>query len=448
MSLTNFVPGSSGSNVCVRDLTSIFQKEALEYAMYSIQERALPSMIDGFKPVQRFVLYSTIKNAPKEYKKSASISAVVADLGYHHGEASATAALALMASDWNNNFSIIEGRGNFGSRLVQEGAAARYIFARLHKNFDNVFKDIDLAPVHDDPEHIPAKFYVPVIPMVLVNGIQGIATGFSTNILPHDPEWLKKATLEQVTKNKITSEPVVKFPQFKGKIVHEGEGKYTQLGNVSISGLTVTVTEIPTSYDHAKYVAVLYALQDKGVITSWDDKTKEDFKFIVRFRRGSDMSESEVIKALKLSKSFTQNINTIGVYEQLCPYDNVLDLIRDFVDYRMGFLQKRIDVSLEQSKEQALIANVKVQFIEAVNNGTIVLRGKTKAEAIQLIKKTLPEVKDTHITILLGMRIDQMTSDEIERLKKQQQQSEAEHVYWNTTNPKAEFQKDLKSLTF
>lgn len=120
----------------VRGLKSIIDNEALAYAMYTVENRAIPNMIDGLKPVQRFVVARALelgKGNRDKFHKLASIAGGVADLGYHHGEGSAQDAGALMANTWNNNYPILDGQGNFGSRLVQEAAASRYIFARVGK---------------------------------------------------------------------------------------------------------------------------------------------------------------------------------------------------------------------------------------------------------------------------------------------------------------------------
>ncbi|EFX0167372.1 DNA topoisomerase, partial [Shigella sonnei] len=222
-----------------RDLKSIIDNEALAYAMYTVENRAIPNMIDGFKPVQRFVIARALDLArgnKDKFHKLASIAGGVADLGYHHGENSAQDAGALMANTWNNNFPLLDGQGNFGSRTVQKAAASRYIFARVSKNFYSVYKDTEYAPVHQDKEHIPPAFYLPIIPTVLLNGVSGIATGYATYILPHSVSSVKKAVLQALQGKKVTK-PKVEFPEFRGEVV-EIDGQYEIRGTYMFTSRT------------------------------------------------------------------------------------------------------------------------------------------------------------------------------------------------------------------
>lgn len=418
--------------------------DALEYAMYTVENRAIPSMIDGLKPAQRFFLYSAIKASNKKtFTKITSIAGRVSEFGYHHGEVSAQDVGKLMASEWNNNLPLIEGEGNFGSRMVQESAAARYVFGRLHDNFHRYYKDIDLSPVHSDPEHVPPRFYVPVIPMVLVNGVSGIATGFKTDILPHCPDWVSRAVKEVLEYGEVKSEPVIKFPNFHGTVERTEEGKYIQKGKIEIDGLTVTITEIPTHFEHTKYVELLDDLQESGFISSWTDQTQGNFRFTLRMKRGSNMEPDNLYKKLKLTSTYTQIINVIGPDGKLKQYDDVKTLIKDFVDYRLSFLPNRIDDNKVKSERSMLVSKSKLEFIQQINDGKIVLKGLTRSQAVDLLKKQF----DTDvIPVLLSMRVDQMTSDECKKLEKEFNQATKEHKYWSKTTPEKEYDKDLSEI--
>lgn len=426
----------------IKSLTSILNTEALKYAIYTVENRAIPNMIDGLKPVQRFFLYSALRNA-KDFTKVVAIAGRVSEYGYFHGEISAQDAGKLMASDWSNNVQIIEGKGNFGSRMVQESAASRYVFARPHNNFKKYFLDTNIVQKHKDIEHIPPAFYVPIIPMVLLNGISGIATGFACNILPHCPDWVTKATSEYLKKKKITSEPVIKFPAFNGKVIKQEGQKYVQQGIAEISGLTVTVTEIPSHFDHTKYSKLLDMLQDKGTISSWKDDTSDTFRYVVRFKRGTKMSMEKVYKDLKLTSSFTQNINVI-YNGKLRHYDDVRDLIGDFCEFRLKFLTDRITINKDTAKQIENVSIAKCQFINEVISGKIVLHGKTKKQLVTELNKLPWANKFT--TELLSMTVDKMTNDELVKLEKEKTQAINELKYWNNTTELEEFVKDLKQL--
>lgn len=428
-----------------RNLTDIVNNEALGYAIYTIENRAIPSMIDGFKPVQRFCMYSAIQVASKEFKKVVSIAGRVSELGYHHGEVSAQDALSLMGAKWNNNVTFIEGQGNFGSRMVQESAAARYIFAKVDPNFDKYFKDNELAPKHPDPEHIPPRFFVPVIPTVLLNGIQGIGTGYATMILPHDVKWVIKAVSEYIKSGKITSTPIVKFPEFLGKVSDDGNGKYTQMGVYEATGLTVRIREIPTNWEHAKYIEFLDNLQSKDIITRWEDETENStMAFKVTFKRGSKMDDDSIRNALKLNKPFTQNINVLDENGKLRSYNDVVSLVKDFVDYRLSFLPRRIAQNKAEANKRMIASNDTIKFITAVNSGELQLKRYTKIQAIEVMKQL--GFHEETIPSLLRMPIQSLTTDEIARMEEVCKQAEKELHYWNETTPEKEYLSDINEL--
>ena len=223
-----------------------------------------------------------------------------------------------------------------------------------------------------------------------------------------------------------------------------GTQKWTQEGLFTSTGLTVTITEIPTTYDHAKYEKVLDELQEKGTISSWKDETSDGFKFVVKMKRGFKMKHESIIKTLKLSRDFTQNINVIDHKGLLKHYDHVNDLIEDFVVFRMNFLNKRIQHGIESSIETSMLANAKVAFIDGVSQGNIVLSGKTKSQLTKELKQ-FTWAKD-YVTILLSMSFDKLTTDEKAKLIKEAQAASKQLRYWKNTCCKDEFLKDLKEL--
>lgn len=441
MGLTS--PAFIGDKMTKRTLTSIVDDEALEYAMYTIENRAMANGVDGLKPVQRFVLYNVLKDARYDFDKVAALGSSVSKIGYNHGETSAQDALALMAAEWKTNVPIVTGRGNFGSRMVQESASARYVYAKLHDNFEKYFKDIKLAPQHKDVEHVPPQFYVPVLPMILTNHVQGIATGFACNILPHDVDWIKNAVLQYLSGKEI-SEPVLAFPEFNGEIVKLEHNKYAQVGTVEVNGLTAVVTEIPTGFDHAKYIAELDKLVESSKISSYVDETGNTFQFRVRFKRGSNMNIDNVLKVLKLKSNFTQNLNVIDENYQIRHFEDARDIVKWFVDYRLTFLPLRIKDAIAKTTKDSSVADAKVQFIKDVVAGKIVLFGKKRADVAKELRED--ERFKNDVSELLAMTVDKMTDDEISKLEKESIIAKKNLTYWQNTTPMKEFISDIKGI--
>lgn len=437
-----------------RSLESIVNNEALAFAMYTIEQRAIPNMIDGFKPVQRFAMARALELArgdKNKYHKLASIAGGVADLGYHHGEGSAQDAGALMANDWNNNVPLLDGQGNFGSRLVQEAGASRYIFARVGQNFYDIYKDTEYAPVHKEKEHTPPAFYLPIVPTVLLNGISGIATGYATSILPHSLESVKKSVMAALQGQAI--EPEVSFPQFKGHVIPV-DGRYELHGTYKFKSRTqFDITEIPYKFDRATYVAkVLDPLEDSGLITYSDACGKEGFGFKIKLRKEYEvtMPEDEEAKHLKILKDFklverrSQNLTVINEHGKLRVYEKASDLIKDFVEVRKEYVQKRIDLKVCETEEAFQLALAKAKFIKMVIDGQIVIQGKTRAQLSSEIKTY--EFLADYAERLIAMNIYHITSDEAKKLALEAKAKKDENQYWLTTDVKTEYLKDLENL--
>ncbi|UJJ22263.1 DNA topoisomerase II medium subunit [Erwinia phage Virsaitis27] len=435
-----------------RDLKSIIDNEALAYALYTVEQRAIPNMVDGFKPVQRFVIHRALELArgnKNKFHKLASIAGGVADLGYHHGEGSAQDAGALMANDWNNNLPLLDGQGNFGSRLVQEAAASRYIFGRVSDNFYRIYKDTEYAPAHQDEEHIPPRFYLPLIPTVLLNGVSGIATGYATNIMPHSLASIVECT-KLALKGKLNKEPDVTFPLFDGYITSPEPGRYEIRGKYKFTSRTqMYISEIPYKWDRTKYVEkVLDPLEDKGFITYDDDCSEEGFGFKIKFRKEYFLGEDDEKRHEKIMKDFglierrTQNITVINENGKLEEFSCASDLIRRFVEVRKEYVQKRIDSKINETEEAFKLALAKAQFIKTVIDGKIVLQGKTRKQLLDEVAQTWPDYADK----LVAMNIYHITSDEAKKLALEAKSKKEEHEYWKTTDVVTEYTNDLKEI--
>lgn len=436
-----------------RDLKSIIDTEAKAYAIYTVENRAIPNMIDGLKPVHRFVLARSLDMArgnKDKFHKLASISGGVADYGYHHGEASAEAAGAGLASTWNNNFPLFDGSGNFGSRLKQEASAGRYIFARVSKNFYDLYKDTEYAPAHEDVEHKPPAFFLPIIPFVLLNGISGIATGFATDILPHSLESVAKA-VRAVVNGEEPIAPEVQYPKFKGKVINTEEGKYELHGTYKFTSRTqMTITEVPYKFDRETYIKRLDVLADKGYITYSDECDKVGFGFKVKFRKEYALPDDEEERHEKIMKDFllieklTQNLTVINEKGRLVEYNNPLELIRDFVKIRQQYVQKRIDNKIIETHEAFRLALAKAQFIKNVIDGTVIIQGKTRKQLLTEVGKN--ETYGEFAEKLVAMNIFHMTSDEAKKLALEAKAKKDENDYWKNTTATVEYNKDLDAL--
>lgn len=437
-----------------RNLQSIIDNEALAYAMYTVEERAIPNMMDGLKPVQRFVIYRALqmsKGNKEKFHKVASVAGGVSDAGYHHGEGSAAGTAVLMANNWNNNCALLDGQGNFGSRLVQEGGAPRYVYCRVSDAFRDIYKDTEYAPVHKDLEHLPPKHYLPIIPTVLLNGVKGIATGYSTSILPHSLESVVECT-KLAIQGKLDKEPTVQFPKFKGQIVPSENGVELRGVYRFISRTQIDISEIPYKWERTAYVdKILEPLVDKGYITYDDQCGRDGFGFRIKLRKDYVLDDNEEARHERIMKDFgliqkvPQFIVVIDENGKLRDdFTCASDLIKHFVEVRKTYIKTRIESKIIETEEAFDLAKAKAMFISRVIKNEIVIQGKTRKQLSKEIE-SFEDLKD-YVEKLVSMNIYHITNDEAKKLVLEAKRLKEEREYWKKTTPEHEYTKDLEEL--
>ena len=230
--------------------------EMIHFSKYDC-DRSIPNLMDGLKISLRKILFSAIKKNLKTEIKVAQFSGYVSEhSGYHHGEASLNAAIVGMAQNFvgSNNINLFEPNGQFGTRLQggRDSASERYIFTQLNKLARLIYRNEDdaiLTYLDDDGQSVEPIYYVPIIPMVLVNGTKGIGTGFSTDIMCYNPSQIIAYIKHKVAgASASTSAPTIEpfYKNFKGTIRRVSDTKYLLKGCYTIlDDKKVRITELP-----------------------------------------------------------------------------------------------------------------------------------------------------------------------------------------------------------
>lgn len=227
----------------------------LELVLFSNADnvRSIPCLIDGLKPGQRKVLFTCIKRNDKKEVKVAQLAGSVAEhSAYHHGEQSLCATIVNLAQNFvgSNNINLLEPRGQFGTRLTggKDSASARYIFTKMSPLTRMIFHPHDdplLKHEYDDNLKIEPVWYVPIIPMVLVNGAEGIGTGWMTKIPNYNP----REIVANIRKMLDDEEPKRMLPWYKnflGTIDDGGDQRYVISGEIAVIGNDLLeITELP-----------------------------------------------------------------------------------------------------------------------------------------------------------------------------------------------------------
>lgn len=435
----------------------LIHKELIHFSIYD-NTRSIPSICDGLKPSQRKILYYMLKkNITKSIKVAQLSGYVSAETGYHHGEASLQQAIIGMAQNFvgSNNINLLFPDGNFGSRLAggKDAASPRYIYTYTEPIARRIF-DVQDTPLltmqEDDGMEVEPTWFVPVLPMVLVNGCEGIGTGFSTYIPPHNPKDII-ANLYRVMDGK---EPLPMKPYFKGfqgDVIALGDNAFATKGAWKRTGqTTLEITELPVGVWVTQYKEFLETLventsskskSDSGakkrahgiVLKDVQNHTADEntgIRFVLEFKDTSTLDtviqKATLEKELKLIKQFNTN-NMYLFDEALTPgrYSTTTDILLDYYDIRVELYQTRKDYLLTKLDRESSILNAKMRFIQEYISGVLQINNKTK----DYIFTTLAERKypkhsvDSEATpsyeYLVRMPLVSLTKDKIDELQKQ-----------------------------
>jgi len=436
-------------------IEDFINKDLIHFSKYDC-ERSVPCLVDGLKPSQRKVLYATMLKNLKKSIKVAQLSAYVAEKSaYHHGEQSLNDCIISLAQDFvgSNNMNFLNPEGNFGSRLTggEDHASPRYIFTSMSEFMQLVFHPADNALLNyldEDGELIEPDFYVPVIPNILVNGCQGIGTGFSTRVPSYNPVDII-ANLRRKMRGEDMEPMVPWFRGFIGRIEKVAENKYVTKGLYRLlNDGKVEIYELPIGMWTDKYKEHLEDLMSnekdgkkkKQVLIKYESQyTESRVRFILHFDKNelSDMiGKGTFEKEMKLIDSSNCNITNMHLFNekgQIKKYASPEQIIEEFYEIRREFYSSRKNYLEEKLKRELEILSARVRFILQILDEEIILKGKDEEQLdAELEQKEYPKFtkgkleydpKDINSNpsydYLTSMPIRSMTRKRVEELMKQ-----------------------------
>ena len=455
-------------------------QEMIHFSKYDC-ERSIPNGIDGLKTSQRKILYTCLERGLTNEVKVAQLGGAVSEKSrYHHGEQSLYGAIINMAQNFvgSNNINLLEPNGQFGTRLQggDDAASERYICTQLSKLTRLIFPEQDdpvLTYLEDDGTQVEPVFYVPIIPMQLVNGGKGIGTGFSTDILNYNPltiiDYINHCLMNEGEENTIETvqdslpKLIPYYSGFKGNItsLNENNTKYLIKGVYEIiSDKQVRITELPIGTwtdDYKKYIEEL--IDYKQTVTSQPqekDNKQKDNKSVKKSKTEKaqaqvkdyvDMSTDTIVdititfasgvisslkdnivehesctaleKLLKLyTTRTTTNMHVFDEKEKLIKCDNVNQLIARYMNVRKEYYVKRKQHQLDTLKKEACMLSNKARFISEVLEDIIDLRKKKTTEVSSIMKTRNYDVIDDDETYkyLIRLPMDSVTEENVEKI--------------------------------
>ncbi|KAG9456462.1 hypothetical protein H6P81_000970 [Aristolochia fimbriata] len=380
-------------------------KELILFSMADLQ-RSIPSMVDGLKPGQRKILYCSFKrNFVKEIKVSQFSGYVSEHSAYHHGEQSLNTTIIGMAQNFvgSNNINLLQPNGQFGSRQQggKDHASARYIYTCLSPLTRYLFPkddDILLDYLNEDGQSIEPTWYMPIIPTVLINGSEGIGTGWSTYIPNYNPR-----DIVANVKRLLTGEPMVPmhpwYKGFKGTIE-----KSTSKESYNVSGIieevddaALRITELPIrrwtdDYDTFLKASVIGSDKSKDpFITDFNNScgvTSILFDVFLNEETMRLISQEGLMKKFRLTSSIsTSNMHLFDSKGIIKKYDYPEQILEEFVPLRLEFYVKRKKALLENLELDLSKVDNKVRFILGVVHGEIIVSNRKRADLFLELKQ-------------------------------------------------------------
>ena len=433
------------------DFKTFVDKDLIHFSNRDLQ-RSINHICDGLKESTRKILFACFKR--KLYTnevKVAQLSGYVSEVSaYHHGENSLQQAIVGMAQIYvgTNNINLLSPNGQFGSRCQggQDASSARYIFTLLTKLTKLIFKEEDnntLTYQDDDGQQIEPEFYIPVIPMILVNGGIGIGTGYSTNIPQFNPSEIiaackfictaiKLAGLDGDTEDGMDNiyetidildidDLVPYYLGFNGTIKKSDNNSYISKGVYKwIDGETLEITELPIGTWTEDYKEFLENMITNGLNNLKyieNHYTSKNVKFILHFNANvRETFEDKFEQLFKMSSSKNLSINNIHLFNKngaIQKYDNTTEIIKEWSKTRILKYIERKAYQIKILEKDFLLLSAKIRFIIDVISGNIQIMNKKLTDiAKRLIELKYPRINtDTAANIVVAGNIDNDASD-------------------------------------
>lgn len=436
------------------EMNSIVKESFLDYAMSVIVARALPDARDGFKPVQRRIIYgmaATGNTSDKPFKKSARIVGDVMGKYHPHGDSAIYGAMAHMAQDFATRYPLVNGHGNYGSQDGDDPAAMRYTEARLAKISNELIKGInkntvDFVSTYDgegkEPSVLPAK-----IPNLVVNGTTGIAVGMATNIPPHNLTETINGVQALLRNPELTAFELTKYikgPDFPGggiilgktgikNYFETGQGSVLVRGKYEIiekkNRTSIVFNEIPymvNKKDLAKKIVVLCENKIIEGIAAVNDYSSQKvgtrFQIDLKKNANIEIILNHLFKYTKLQDSFS--VNMLALVNGAPKVLNMKDMLNIYIEFQEEIVERRTRFDLEKAEARLHILEA---LIKAHDNIDEVVEIIKNSESVSDASKKLIdrfEFDDIQVKAILDMPLKRLTGLETEKIVAEQNQLE------------------------
>mgnify|MGYP004531331145 CR=1 FL=1 len=434
------------------NITNEMKRSYIDYAMSVIVGRALPDVRDGLKPVHRRILFAMneLGMAPdKPFRKCARIVGEVLGKYHPHGDTAVYESLVRMAQDFSTRYLTVDGHGNFGSVDGDGAAAMRYTEARMHKITQSMLADIDCETVDFTPNFdgsLQEPAVLPVrLPMLLLNGVSGIAVGMATNIPPHNLCEVVDGTIALIDNPELTTSEIMQYikgPDFPtaANIIGLADIKKayeTGRGSIKMSAVStieeipggagrqartaIVVTEIPYQVNKAALIEKIAELvKDKhidGISDLRDESDREGMRIVIELKRDAkpDVVRNNLYKHTQLATAF--GVNMLALTCNQPRLMNLIDVLNEFIEHRVEIVTRRTLFFLKKAKMRAhILAGLLIALGSLDEVIQLIRNSKTTDEArVGLMTKFGLDVDQSNA--ILEMQLRRLTGLERDKIK-------------------------------
>ncbi|MCD8027551.1 MAG: DNA topoisomerase IV subunit A [Erysipelotrichaceae bacterium] len=433
-------------HIVVESLDEIMGDRFGKYSKYIIQDRALPDVRDGLKPVQRRILYAMYKEGNthlKPYRKSAKTVGNVIGNYHPHGDTSVYEAMVRLSQEWKMRMPLVDMQGNNGSIDNDPAAAMRYTEARLAPISLELLKDLDKDTVQmalnfDDTEYeptvLPAKF-----PNLLVNGATGISSGYATDIPPHNLGEVIDATIYRIQHVHCSLDKIMEFikgPDFPtGAIVEGKEGIKTAFskgrGKVIVRSKTeivqkknmnqIVISEIPYEVNKAELVRKMDEIRVNrlidGIIEVRDESDRNGLSIVVDLKKDVDVQNTlnYFYKNTDLQKNY--NYNMVAIRDKRPECMGIIDIIDGYIDHAIEVVTKRSLYDLQKANDRKHIVDGLIKAVSILDDVVYTIRhSKDKADAKYNIQQQFG-FSEKQSEAIVTLQLYRLTNTDIVALK-------------------------------
>jgi DNA topoisomerase II len=418
-------------------------KELIHFSNYDV-ERSIPNLVDGLKTSQRKILFGCLKrNLVSDEIRVAQLASYVSEHScYHHGEASLQGAIVGMAQNFvgSNNINILKPIGQFGSRIHmgKDAGASRYIYTMLEKLSTIIFNKQDqgvLTHLDDDGISVEPEYYVPIIPMVLINGAIGIGTGFSTNVPCYNPKDII-AVLKTMLSNPDEYQTPLQMPDlmpwymgFEGTIKKHND-KYVSIGRFSkLTSTKIEVSELPVGFSTQDFKELLEEMLDKDLKQYDNNYTDKKVQFTLHFQTSQILDNYMCVENngfTKFENDFklvsSKNLSLTNMYlfnsrGSIQKYDSPQDIIWEYYSTRLKYYSKRKTYIVQGIEDDLKFLYAKIRFIKSVVCDEVKISKMKKIELEEYLTQNDYPLFNGKYEYILRIPIYNLTTDKVSELE-------------------------------